>query len=103
MAMRIYLPMRIDAEIRFICHMSVIAAHISDRHPIHIRMAIPSIFPLFPRCHLCPMYPICPLSPLYPSSPVAHPPAYGACSIQVMVVVFYSGQLKRLKRLKRLI
>ena len=87
-----------DAQIRIFWHMSVLAAHISDRHPICIRMAIPSIFPLFPRCHLCPMYPICPLSPLYPSSPVAHPPASGACSIQVMVVVFYLGRLKRLKR-----
>ena len=46
MATRIYLPVRINADIGIIRHMSDIAryirAHISDRHPIRIRMAIRS-------------------------------------------------------------
>ena len=44
--MRIYLPMRIDADIRIIRHMSDIARHMSDNAEvdadIHIGMAIPS-------------------------------------------------------------
>ena len=44
MAMQIYLLMRIGVDIRIIRHMSDIAryaVHVSDRHPIRIRMAIP--------------------------------------------------------------
>ena len=43
--MQIYLLMRIGVDIRIIRHMSDIAryaVHISDRHPIRIRMAIPN-------------------------------------------------------------
>ena len=45
MAMRIYLPMRIDADIApyptYVGYGAIYAAHISDRHPISTRMAIP--------------------------------------------------------------
>ena len=43
MAMRIYLTMRIDADIRIIRHMSDIARYMRRIFRIGIRMAIPSI------------------------------------------------------------